>query len=59
MAHPQHLDNEFSSRFFADILQLYPESSRQYRCTGISDIHYAVDGHYHQAACFDPKSKNS
>lgn len=134
----QHLDNEFSALFFGDIIQLYPRSSRQYRCTEISDIHYsqlgvlrclsssttgqeflqfhadqglanitpshffkalkstrrlanitslngllaetmrqhipdpyagceeldawdiyAVDGHYHQAACFDPKSENS
>ena len=138
MAHTQYLNNEFSSRFFADIFQLYPQSSRQYRCTDISDIHYcqlgvlralsssttgqeflqfhadqgianiepshffkalkssrrlanitslndllagpmtrqipdpytqcaelagwdlyALDGHYHQAACFDPKSENS
>ncbi len=138
MAPTQHIDNEFSARFFADIFQLYPQSSRQYRCTDISDIHYcqlgvlrclsssttgheflqfhadqgmaniqpshffkalksprrlanitslngllaqpmkrriadpyaqckelddwdlyAVDGHYHQAACFDPKRENS
>jgi hypothetical protein len=138
MATTQHIDNEFSARFFDDIIQLYPRSSRQYRCTDISDIHYcqlgvlrclssstsgqeflqfhadqglaniapshffkslksprrlanitslndllaeamnhrvpdpyaqceeldgwdiyAVDGHYHKAACFDPKSKNS
>jgi len=138
MASSQHIDNEFSSRFFADIIQLYPKSSRQYRCTDISDIQYcqlgvlrclsssttgqeflqlhadhghpniapshffkalksprrlanitslngllaesmrhqvpdpyaqceelegwdiyAVDGHYHKAACFDPKSENS
>ena len=138
MARSQSIDNEFSARFFNDILQLYPLSSRQYRCTDISDIHYcqlgvlrclssstsgqeflqfhvdqgqadiapshffkalksrrrlanitslndlladpmkqripdpyaqceelqgwdiyAVDGHYHKAACFDPKSKNA
>ena len=138
MAPTQHIDTEFSARFFADIFQLYPQSSRQYRCTDISDIHYcqlgvlrclsgsttgheflqfhadhglaniepshffkalksprrlanltslngllaqpmkrriadpyaqckelddwdlyAVDGHYHQAACFDPKRANS
>ena len=46
MAHTQHIDNEFSNRFFADILQLYPQSSRQYRCTDISDIHYDI--HYCQ-----------
>jgi len=39
-----HIDNEFSSRFFSDILQLYPQSSRQYRCTEISDIHYCQLG---------------
>jgi Transposase DDE domain len=44
MAHTQHLDNEFSSRFFADVFQLYPQSSRQYRCTDISDIHYCQLG---------------
>lgn len=138
MASTQHIDNEFSARFFSDVFQLYPQSSRQYRCTDISDIHYcqlgvlrclsssttgqeflqfhadqgianiepghffkalksprrlanitslndllagpmkhripdpyaqcpelddwdlyAVDGHYHHAACFDKKSKNS
>lgn len=40
MARSQPVDNEFSSRFFDDITQLYPRSSRQYRCTDISDIHY-------------------
>jgi hypothetical protein len=44
MAHTQHVDNEFSSRFFADVLQLYPQSSRPYRCTDISDIHYCQLG---------------
>jgi len=138
MASSQCIDNEFAARFFGDIIQLYPRSSRLYRCTDISDIQYsqigvlrclsssttgqeflqfhadqglanitpshffkalkstrrlanitslnallaepmqhhvpdpyarceelhdwdiyAVDGHYHQAACFDPKSENS
>lgn len=138
MPSTQHVDNEFSSRFFTDVFQLYPQSSRQYRCTDVSDIHfcqlgvlrclsssttgqeflqfhadqgianidpshffkalksprrlanitslndllagpmtqripdpyakceqlghwdlYAVDGHYHHAACFDKKSENS
>ena len=44
MAHPQHLNNEFSGRFFADVFQLYPQSERQYRCTDISDIHYCQLG---------------
>lgn len=44
MASTQHIDNEFSSQFFADILRLYPLSSRQYRCTDISDIHYCQLG---------------
>jgi hypothetical protein len=134
----QPIDNEFSTRFFSSVIQLYPQSLRQYRCTEIFDIHfcqlgvlrclsssttgheflqfhadqgmaniepghffkalksprrlanitslndllagpmklqvpdpyaqcaeladwdlYAVDGHYHKAACFDKKSKNS
>jgi hypothetical protein len=134
----QHIDNEFSTRFFSPVIHLYPQSARQYRCTDISDIHYcqldvlrclsssstgqeflqfhadqgmaniepshffkslksprrlanitslndllagpmksqipdpyapcteladwdlyAVDGHYHKAACFDQKSENS
>jgi hypothetical protein len=138
MARSQPIDSEFSARFFDDITELYPRSSRQYRCTDISDIHYcqlgvlrclsssttgqeflqfhadqgqadiapshffkalqsprrlanitsinvllaepmkqripdpyaqceelqgwdiyAVDGHYHKAACFDPRSKNA
>lgn len=40
----QHIDNEFSAQFFADIFRLYPQSSRQYRCTDISDIHYCQLG---------------
>ena len=40
----QHVDNEFSTRFFADVFQLYPQSSRPYRCTDISDIHYCQLG---------------
>ncbi len=44
MASTQHIDNEFSARFFADVFQLYPQSSRQYRCTDISDIHYCQLG---------------
>ena len=44
MPSTQHVDNEFSSRFFADVFQLYPQSSRQYRCTDISDIHYCQLG---------------
>jgi len=44
MATTQHLDNEFSTRFFADIIRLYPQSERQYRCTDISDIHYCQLG---------------
>lgn len=44
MAQTQYLNSEFSSRFFADIFQLYPQSSRQYRCTDISDIHYSQLG---------------
>ena len=44
MARSQSIDNEFSARFFNDILQLYPLSSRQYRCTDISDIHYCQLG---------------
>lgn len=44
MASTQHVDNDFSRRFFADVFELYPQSSRQYRCTGISDIHYCQLG---------------
>ncbi len=44
MAQTQHLNSEFSSRFFADVFQLYPQSSRQYRCTEISDIHFCQLG---------------
>jgi hypothetical protein len=38
------LDTEFSQRFFADILSLYPGSDRRYDCPGISDIHYCQLG---------------
>jgi hypothetical protein len=44
MPHTQHVDNEFSGRFFADIFQLHPQSARRYRCTDISDIHYCQLG---------------
>jgi len=44
MVPAQHIDNEFSLRFFSDIFQLYPQSARQYRCTDISDIHYCQLG---------------
>ena len=44
MAQSQHIDNEFSERFFGDIIQLYPRSSRPYRCTDISDIQYSQIG---------------
>lgn len=40
----QHIDNEFSKRFFSSIIELYPQSLRQYRCTDISDIHYCQLG---------------
>ncbi len=43
MTHLQ-LDTEFSRRFFAPITNVYPESLRQYKCTGISDIHFAQLG---------------
>ncbi len=43
MACPQ-LDNEFSRRFFAPLIDVYPDSLRQYDCTGISDVHYAQLG---------------
>lgn len=43
MPHLQ-LDTEFSRRFFAPIDNTYPESLRQYNCTGISDTHFAQLG---------------
>ena len=44
MPFKQHVDDEFPNRFFADVFQLYHQSSRQYRCTDISDIHYCQLG---------------
>ena len=41
--HPQ-LDTEFARHFFAPIAELYPQSSRPYDCTGISDIHFCQLG---------------
>jgi hypothetical protein len=38
------LDTEFARRFFASVTNVYPESQRQYRCTSISDIHFAQLG---------------
>lgn len=40
----QPIDNEFSTRFFSSIAELYPQSSRQYRCTDITDLHYCQLG---------------
>ena len=44
MSKRQQLNTEFSSVLFADIAALYPQSDRQYDCTGISDIHYCQLG---------------
>ena len=44
MASKQQLNTEFSRVFFADIVNLYPRSERQYDCAGISDIHYCQLG---------------
>lgn len=44
MAPQQQLNTELAHIFFADTLQLYPRSLRQYNCTGISDIHYCQLG---------------
>lgn len=38
------LDTEFSRKFFAPIKDCYPQSARQYNCTGISDVHFAQLG---------------
>lgn len=39
-----YLDTEFSRRFFAAVINLYPQSARQYRCPDISDIQYCQLG---------------
>jgi len=44
MTSTQYIDNGFSARFFSDVFQLYPQSSSQYRCAGISDVHYCQLG---------------
>lgn len=44
MVPAQYIDNEFSTRFFSSVLQLYAQSLRQYRCTEISDIQYCQLG---------------
>ncbi len=44
MPHRPLLDTEFSRRFFADVLFLYPDSARPYDCAGISDIDYCQLG---------------
>ena len=38
MASQQQLNTELSRVFFSDITNLYPQSQRQYDCTGISKI---------------------
>ena len=43
MAHAS-LDTDLSRRFFAPINDIYPETDRQYNCSGISDIHFAQLG---------------
>jgi hypothetical protein len=44
MASQQQLNTELSRVFFSDITNLYPQSQRQYDCTGISDLHYCQLG---------------
>ena len=44
MASQQQLNTAFSRVFFDEIVGLYPQSKRQYNCTGISDIHYCQLG---------------
>ena len=44
MASQQQLNTELSRVFFSDITKLYPQSQRQYDCTGISDLHYCQLG---------------
>ena len=40
MTQSPQLNTEFSCRFFAPAVDLYPQSERPYRCTGISDLNY-------------------
>jgi hypothetical protein len=38
------LDTETAARFFAPLEDLYPDSQRQYHCTSLSDLDFAVLG---------------
>ena len=44
MASQQQLNTVLSCVFFSNITNLYPQSQRQYDCTGISDLHYCQLG---------------
>ena len=44
MSQHTQLDTEFSREFFAPLEDCYQQSTRQYNCTGISDIHFAQLG---------------
>jgi hypothetical protein len=44
MAHHNQIDTDFSNEFFKPVFEVYCESDRKYKCTGISDINFAQLG---------------
>lgn len=44
MAYHNQLNTDFSNEFFKPVFEVYSDSAKQYKCTGISDINYAQLG---------------
>lgn len=44
MARHNQLNTDLSNELFKPVFEVYPDSSKQYKCTGISDINYAQLG---------------
>jgi len=44
MTHHNQLNTDFSNEFFKPVFEVYPDSARQYKCPGISDINHAQLG---------------
>ena len=44
MAHHNQLNTDLSNELFKPVFEVYPDSSKQYKCTGISDVNYAQLG---------------
>ncbi len=44
MTHHHHINTDFSNEFFKPVFEVYCDSSRQYKCSGIADINFVQLG---------------